>query len=346
MKLIFTNRRSGIIPLIFLLCLSLGLSGGWERAQMQAKLSLADILTGLRSKKTTMANKNKLLAEGVEKRGVSFKLTPEIEKELRDTGASDELIKAIREKIRKTIKSPTPSPNSPLNLNTNTYIDIPKITTPSSRPAKTPVSSPNTISRVSPTDVSTYIRRGEEYLESREFDKAIDEFTKAIVINPKNFEAFRRRGFCHFIVSTTVSKDNKTRFTMAVNDANTAVELDPNDAENYYYRAFIYRAKDYKRSIADISKAIELAPRNSIYYSVRGNIYGENNKNDLAIADYTKAVELSPNSFGDYAMRGGIYEQQGKYDLAIADYQRALRIAPNLGLIELRLQVLLRKKKN
>ena len=55
----------------------------------QAQLSLADFLIGLRSKKVTIEERNKILTDAARERGVTFALTPEIEKELENTGAED-----------------------------------------------------------------------------------------------------------------------------------------------------------------------------------------------------------------------------------------------------------------
>src|SRR5688572_20687570 len=62
------------------------------------QLSLADLLIGLRSKKATLPERNSILTDAVRQRGVTFAMTPEIEKELATTGASPALIDAIRKK--------------------------------------------------------------------------------------------------------------------------------------------------------------------------------------------------------------------------------------------------------
>src|SRR3954470_8147867 len=62
------------------------------------QLSLADILIALRSKKAEIDEKNRILADAVKERGITFALTPEIEKELDSTGARMDLIAAIRSK--------------------------------------------------------------------------------------------------------------------------------------------------------------------------------------------------------------------------------------------------------
>src|SRR5687767_8666509 len=56
------------------------------------QLSLADILIGLRSKKVSLQDRNKILADAINTRGTTFSLTPEIEKELAVTGADRSLL--------------------------------------------------------------------------------------------------------------------------------------------------------------------------------------------------------------------------------------------------------------
>ncbi len=109
------------LALIFSICVSLTLFGIFSVSEAAAKLnslslsefavtpnplSLGDVLTGLRSKKTTLAKRNKLLTTAVKQRGITFKLNSEIEKELKSAGANAVLMEAIRQ------KSPiTPDPN-------------------------------------------------------------------------------------------------------------------------------------------------------------------------------------------------------------------------------------------
>lgn len=109
MKNYLKTTQLSKFALIFSMCLSLSIFGVLSVKNAAAKenpLSLADVLTGLRSKKTTLAQRNKLLTAAVKQRGVTFSLTPEIEKELKSAGASIELLDAIRQ---KSVKPPSPS---------------------------------------------------------------------------------------------------------------------------------------------------------------------------------------------------------------------------------------------
>lgn len=53
-----------------------------------AKLSLADLLVGLRSQKVSLEERNRILAEAVKERGITFAPSAVIESELSATGAS------------------------------------------------------------------------------------------------------------------------------------------------------------------------------------------------------------------------------------------------------------------
>jgi hypothetical protein len=98
------------------------LLGLWQltaTVSAQQELSLAMILTGLQTKgKTaetaTLAARNVYITKRVQTYGVTFRLTPEIERELRVAGATPALIAAIRANGPGT---PTPNPTPYVNNN-------------------------------------------------------------------------------------------------------------------------------------------------------------------------------------------------------------------------------------
>ncbi|HKX84275.1 MAG TPA: hypothetical protein VJL58_08650, partial [Pyrinomonadaceae bacterium] len=94
--------RKRVVRLLVMTTLVL-ISSTLVSAQVK-QLSLADLLIGLRSQKVPLQDRNKLLAEAVRQRGVTFATTPEIEKELSTTGADDALLGAIREKSAAVAK--------------------------------------------------------------------------------------------------------------------------------------------------------------------------------------------------------------------------------------------------
>lgn len=70
-----------------------------------------------------------------------------------------------------------------------------------------------------------------------------------------------------------------------------------------------------------INKAIAADPGNSNLYAVRGSMYDQQKKSDLALADYRKAVELNPANF-DAQFNLGVYN----YNRAAEAYTRASKM--------------------
>ena len=74
-------------------------------------------------------------------------------------------------------------------------------------------------------------------------------------------------------------------------------------------------------AIAKINKTIAADPTNSNLYAVRGSLYDQQKKNDLALADYRKAIELDPKNF-DAQYNLGVYN----YNKAAEAYTKASKM--------------------
>ncbi|KXK02956.1 MAG: hypothetical protein UZ17_ACD001001404 [Acidobacteria bacterium OLB17] len=164
------------------------------------ELSLADILIALRSKKATMEEKNQILTTAVAQRGITFELSPDVEKELEATGASAALIAAIKD------KSPKPEP------------------------AKEPVQVASTNPKsLGPTpDAAFYKARAMGLLSAGDLDGALIELGKAIDLKPGDASLYAERGSIYV-------KQNKLE--LAVNQFSLAVQRDPKDTASWFRRA-------------------------------------------------------------------------------------------------------------
>ena len=151
--------------------------------------------------------------------------------------------------------------------------------------------------------------------------QSINDLDKAIRLNNNYASAFSNRGFVYL---------NAKLFGQAVKDFNRAIQLEPNTAKNYIYRAQCNRSTDKNLAISDFNKAVELAPKNSYVYVARGNFYDQDLKDfSSALADYTRAIELErrENELALYYYnRGGIYQKINDYSRAIDDYTRGIKI--------------------
>src|SRR3990172_1567065 len=116
----------------------------------------------------------------------------------------------------------------------------------------------------------------------------------------------------------------------AIRDYNTAIEINPNDADTYYNRRVAFKKKgDLDSAIRDFNKAIEINPNYADAYYNRGNAYAKKGNLDSAIVDFNKAIELNPDFAGAYNDRGNAYAKKNDLDSAIKDYNKAIEINPN-----------------
>lgn len=85
---------------------------------------------------------------------------------------------------------------------------------------------------------------------------------------------------------------------------------------------------DYREAEWMFEKAVELAPRNSYAYTLRGYFNFVLDRDDQALSDFNNAVKLGPRFPYNFFYRGELYRKIGEYDKALNDYQSALRLRP------------------
>jgi tetratricopeptide (TPR) repeat protein len=115
----------------------------------------------------------------------------------------------------------------------------------------------------------------------------------------------------------------------AIADLSKVIQIAPKDFRAYFGRSVAREAKgDLKGALADLSKVIELKPQDSRFYDFRGKVRQKMGNLDGALADFSKAIVLNPK-FGDaYFDRGGVYDQKMSIKAAIADYSNAITLDP------------------
>jgi tetratricopeptide (TPR) repeat protein len=111
---------------------------------------------------------------------------------------------------------------------------------PTPAPTTSPVSS----------DPAFYYKRGNAYYDSKNYEKAISDYSEAIRLGPKNAATYYKRGNAYF--------DSKN-YEKATSDYSEAISLDPKDAIAYYNRGRAYRELGKNAEAqADFDKAKQL----------------------------------------------------------------------------------------
>ncbi|MDC1203390.1 tetratricopeptide repeat protein [Crocinitomicaceae bacterium] len=124
-----------------------------------------------------------------------------------------------------------------------------------------------------------YRNRGIIYRNQEKYQKAIDDFTKTIDLDPNTASRYIDRANCY----RDMNENEK-----ALEDYDMAIQVDPKDAENWYWRGsfLFYFMSDYKGAIRDLEKSISLNPSDIYNYIWLGELYYE-------IEDYAKSIEIS-----------------------------------------------------
>lgn len=85
---------------------------------------------------------------------------------------------------------------------------------------------------------------------------------------------------------------------------------------------------DMNGALKKVNEAINLLPREAMFYSLRGRIYQEQNKHDKASADFDKAVSLYPEMFV-YRLHNGLTALKlNNLDKARDNLTRANQVVP------------------
>lgn len=110
----------------------------------------------------------------------------------------------------------------------------------------------NGVPTVSSKDADVHYERARNYDKIGNFRFAVAEYTAAVKLNPKHFEAYVSRGSLY---------ESKGDYGNAAGDYTKAISLKPQDAKNYYRRAMLYKQmQDKDKAKADLQKTKEIDP--------------------------------------------------------------------------------------
>jgi tetratricopeptide (TPR) repeat protein len=173
---------------------------------------------------------------------------------------------------------------------------------------------------VTPQTADEHFQRATEYLNKKDYQKAIEAYTEALKLNPRHAKAYFNRALAQF---------NLKNYDKAIEDATQAININPQYAEAYHNRGTAYASQArYTEALADIDQAIKLNPQLAEAYFSRGVINQALGKIDVAITEYTRAITLDPKLFKAYFNRGAAYYKNKDYDKALHDFDQAILLNP------------------
>ncbi|RME79689.1 MAG: AAA family ATPase [Methanobacteriota archaeon] len=171
-------------------------------------------------------------------------------------------------------------------------------------------------------DAKRYYELAEDYFDKRDYEKAIENYNMAILLNPLFSEAYFGRALAYYKLK---------EYDKAIADYTKVIELDPKNPIVYNNRGDVYYRKgDFGTAIKDYDRAIMFNQNYMKAYYNRGLCYASLEQYDKAIEDFSKVTELKPDFAEAYHLRGLAKEYNDDLDGAIDDYNKSLELKPDL----------------
>jgi tetratricopeptide (TPR) repeat protein/V8-like Glu-specific endopeptidase len=179
--------------------------------------------------------------------------------------------------------------------------------------------------KAKPKDAELRLRHGLWLDAAGETDAAIEDYTKALELQPNYPAALLARS-----QSLSDRDDNaKGDLKKAIADLTTLIGRFKDSAELIMNRGYIYsRDRRYEEAVSDFTDVLRLRPESSGALRARAGIYAELNQFDEAAEDYDQAIKLEPDLPTSYISRGNFRSQLGEDDAAIADFDHAIALYP------------------
>jgi Tfp pilus assembly protein PilF len=178
-----------------------------------------------------------------------------------------------------------------------------------------------------PNDYLAYINRGAIFDKVGQLDKAIENFNKAVMVNPNDYAVYFNRGLTY---------DKIGNLDKAIEDFARVIALNANEYRAHNNLGILYsKAGLYERSIESFSHCIAINPKYAVAYNNRGLNYAFIGQYGKAIEDFSAAILLDRANDSAYLNRGHIYLRTGNEKLAVLDFQQACNLGNKDGCNEL-----------
>ena len=162
---------------------------------------------------------------------------------------------------------------------------------------------------------------GNVYLSRNLTDRAIEQYRRALSLDPNFAEAQNNLGVAYL---------SKGQLDMAAEQFQTALKLKPDYAEaNYNFGMALQYKGQLDEAIEQYRITLGLKPNYIDAHNNLGTAYASQGKTDQAIAEYQAALMLKPDYVNAHFNLGNAYASQGQTDKAIAEYQTVLRLKPD-----------------
>ncbi|MBF9220337.1 tetratricopeptide repeat protein [Hymenobacter sp. BT662] len=155
---------------------------------------------------------------------------------------------------------------------------------------------------------------------AKEYDKAISSYKLASQLNPQDTTA---------VLYSAYAYEAKQDFAGAKASYNQLLGMNYKSVTLYSRLLQMARSeKNDAEAAAVLKQALAAYPTNKTFMLEDLNMTLASGKGGDALEKITKSIASDPGNSNLYAVRGSLYDQQKKTDLALADYRKAVELDP------------------
>lgn len=165
------------------------------------------------------------------------------------------------------------------------------------------------------------VLRGMAAFYSGQLELAVQDFSQAIAVDPKCFQAYFMRGSC---------SQRQRDYGPALLDFFWCLELDPSAPRVFFNIGLCYcRLGQPAKGVEFFTRSIMVLPDDPSAYNNRGAAFRDLNDPAKAVADFSVAIKLDPSYPNAWANRGLCYYQLKDFPKALADYTQSITLEPS-----------------
>jgi non-specific serine/threonine protein kinase len=168
-------------------------------------------------------------------------------------------------------------------------------------------------------------------IAARRFDQAIENYEKAVELDPGFVEAWVRLSMTHSLVYHSGYDVSDDRHEAARRALDELIRIAPDSGETHLARGYYYYwgFKDYERGLVELRRAAELLPGDTLSLLGQAYILRRKARWEETIARLEQVAELDPRNSSMYYDIGTTETYAGRYTDALASFDLSLAIQPD-----------------
>lgn len=167
-----------------------------------------------------------------------------------------------------------------------------------------------------------YWGRATAYEKAEQYHNAIDDDTKAMSYYQDDSD---RGSLSTLYCNRGWHKKGAKDYTGAIEDLNTAIQINSNNGLAYWNKGLTYEAMTWRNdAVACYTQAMKYYQDDTQNLAILYNNIGVNSSGQDALTNFSKAIELNPKYYMAYWNRANAYKLQGQYPQAVDDYSATI----------------------